>query len=169
MCSRPAFDAAPKFLPLVRTFCGTLAGLVGGSVVMAWSAHAQPSASPTPATGTAAWSLTLGSTGGPPPARPKLPSVDALATPPDAATVPEPDAAFRAISSEVAGIFAKCKDAVVRIQAVDSYGMHAGTGFFIDPTGTVYTQYSVAGPLVESDGRIRRQEIPRPLRAGRSA
>ena len=65
-------------------------------------------------------------------------------TPAEAVT-PEPGAAFRALSGEVAEIFAKCKDAVVRIQAVDSYGMHAGTGFFIDPSGTIYTHYSVAG------------------------
>ena len=52
---------------------------------------------------------------------------------------------FQAISGEVAGIFAKCKDAVVRIQAVDCYGMTAGTGFFIDPNGTIYTNYSVVG------------------------
>ena len=52
---------------------------------------------------------------------------------------------FRAISGEVSSVFAKCKDAVVRIQAVDCYGTHAGTGFFIDPAGTIYTHYSVAG------------------------
>jgi S1-C subfamily serine protease len=54
-------------------------------------------------------------------------------------------AVFESISREVGGIFAKCKDAVVRIQGCDRYGPHAGTGFFIDPAGTIYTHYGVAG------------------------
>ncbi len=54
-------------------------------------------------------------------------------------------AIFESISREVGGIFAKCKDAVVRIQGNDGYGPHAGTGFFIDPAGTIYTHYAVAG------------------------
>ena len=52
---------------------------------------------------------------------------------------------FKAISGEVEAIFSKCKDAVVQIEATDLYGLHEGTGFFIDPAGTIYTQYSVAG------------------------
>jgi serine protease Do len=52
---------------------------------------------------------------------------------------------FQAISGEVSSIFSKCKDAVVRVEATDLYGVHEGTGFFIDPAGTIYTQYSVAG------------------------
>ena len=52
---------------------------------------------------------------------------------------------FQAISGEVEAIFSKCKDAVVRIEATDVCGVHEGTGFFIDPAGTIYTQYSVAG------------------------
>ena len=53
--------------------------------------------------------------------------------------------AFTAISGEVQAIFDKCKGAVIRIEAMDAYGPHAGTGFFIDPAGTIYTHYSVAG------------------------
>ncbi len=45
----------------------------------------------------------------------------------------------------MAAIFDKCKGAVVRIQAMDAYGSHVGTGFFIDPNGTIYTHYSVGG------------------------
>ena len=52
---------------------------------------------------------------------------------------------FKAVSGEVEAIFSKCKDAVVQIEATDLYGLHEGTGFFIDPTGTIYTHYSVAG------------------------
>ena len=66
--------------------------------------------------------------------------------PPPAGDGRSSDAAvFESISREVGGIFAKCKDAVVRIQGCDRYGPHAGTGFFIDPAGTVYTEYAVAG------------------------
>ncbi len=82
-------------------------------------------------------------------------------SPPAAAASPVPDTAataahreveaghdaavFESISQEVAAIFAKTKDAVVRIQATDSYGPHSGTGFLIDPAGTIYTHYAVAG------------------------
>ena len=52
---------------------------------------------------------------------------------------------LQSISGEVAAIFAKCKGAVVRIQATDAYGSHTGTGFFIDPNGTIYTHYAVGG------------------------
>lgn len=45
----------------------------------------------------------------------------------------------------MAAIFDKCKGAVVRIRATDAYGSHVGTGFFIDPNGTIYTHYSVGG------------------------
>ena len=72
-------------------------------------------------------------------------SASVIAPAPAATASPEPGEVFQAISGEVSNIFAKCKDAVVRIQAVDSMGTHAGTGFFIDPTGTIYTHYSVAG------------------------
>ena len=37
------------------------------------------------------------------------------------------------------------KDAVVRIEATDPLRPAGGTGFFIDPSGTIYTSFSVAG------------------------
>ena len=52
---------------------------------------------------------------------------------------------FKAISGEVESIFSKCKDAVVRVEGTDLFGPTEGTGLFIDPAGTIYTQYSVAG------------------------
>ena len=52
---------------------------------------------------------------------------------------------FKAIAEEVDAIFTKAKEAVVKIEATDVYGPHEGTGFFIDPAGTIYTHYSVAG------------------------
>jgi serine protease Do len=50
-----------------------------------------------------------------------------------------------AISREVKAIFERCSKAVVKIHAVDEHSELSGTGFFIDPTGTIYTSYSVGG------------------------
>ncbi|MBS0658624.1 MAG: trypsin-like peptidase domain-containing protein [Verrucomicrobia bacterium] len=49
------------------------------------------------------------------------------------------------ISEEVAGIFAKAHPAVVRITADDEHGQLCGTGFLVNPNGTIFTTYSVAG------------------------
>ena len=65
--------------------------------------------------------------------------------------------AFQAISREVQTIFNKSRGAVVRVEATDAFGPRGGTGFFIDPAGTIYTNYSVAGRswnlLVEFAGK----------------
>ncbi|MEO5754741.1 MAG: S1C family serine protease [Chthoniobacterales bacterium] len=50
-----------------------------------------------------------------------------------------------AISREVKAIFERCGSAVVKIHAVDEHSELSGTGFFVDPTGTIYTSYSVGG------------------------
>lgn len=50
-----------------------------------------------------------------------------------------------AISREVKAIFERCGKAIVKIHAVDEHSELSGTGFFIDPTGTIYTSYSVGG------------------------
>nr|MBA3651561.1 serine protease [Chthoniobacterales bacterium] len=50
-----------------------------------------------------------------------------------------------AISREVKAIFERCGNAVVKIHAVDEHSELSGTGFFVDPTGTIYTSYSVGG------------------------
>ena len=77
-------------------------------------------------------------------------------TPDIPANSPAPSA-FTQLGSEVAAIFAKSKDAVVRIKATDPFGTCAGTGFFIDPSGTIYTHFSVVGHssnvLVEFAGK----------------
>ena len=49
------------------------------------------------------------------------------------------------ISAEVKKVFDQAKNAVVRIQAEDEHGRLAGTGFFIDPSGTIFTAYEVGG------------------------
>src|SRR6478672_12872322 len=52
---------------------------------------------------------------------------------------------LNSIASEVKRIFDSAKTAVVRIQAEDEHGRLAGTGFFIDPAGTIMTAYAVGG------------------------
>src|SRR6266702_3854322 len=57
---------------------------------------------------------------------------------------PGPDSATT-ISREVKDVFERCAKAVVKIEATDQHGELSGTGFFVDPTGTLYTAYSVGG------------------------
>ena len=62
-----------------------------------------------------------------------------------------------AISREVKALFERCGNAVVKIHAVDEHSELSGTGFFVDPTGTIYTSYSVGGEAnnftVQFDGK----------------
>ena len=48
-------------------------------------------------------------------------------------------------SQQVREIFARAAKAVVKIHGVDEHSEICGTGFFIDPTGTLYTAYTVGG------------------------
>src|SRR6476659_9653517 len=50
-----------------------------------------------------------------------------------------------AISQHAKDIFARAAKAVVKIHGVDEHSEICGTGFFIDPTGTLYTAYTVGG------------------------
>src|ERR1044072_859790 len=50
-----------------------------------------------------------------------------------------------AVSNQVKDIFARASKAVVKIHGVDEHSEICGTGFFIDPTGTLYTAYTVGG------------------------
>jgi serine protease Do len=49
------------------------------------------------------------------------------------------------ISQEVKEVFSQSSLAVVKIHGRDDHSDIYGTGFFIDPTGTLYTAYSVGG------------------------
>ncbi len=42
-------------------------------------------------------------------------------------------------------VYERSKDAVVRIEAQDDHGRLSGSGFFVDPSGTIYTAYEVGG------------------------
>jgi serine protease Do len=75
------------------------------------------------------------------------------------------------ISREVKQIFERSARAVVKIHAVDKHGQLSGTGFFIDPAGTLYTSYSVGGEAdnftVEIDGKkIPARQVLADLRSG---
>src|SRR2546423_6047853 len=60
------------------------------------------------------------------------------------AAQPGPESATT-ISREVKDVFERASKAVVKIEATDQHGELSGTGFFVDPTGTLYTAYSVGG------------------------
>lgn len=49
------------------------------------------------------------------------------------------------ISREVKDVFERASRAVVKIKAIDQHSEICGTGFFVDPTGTLYTSYTVGG------------------------
>src|SRR4051794_20132962 len=73
------------------------------------------------------------------------------------APVQAPESSTASISREVREIFEKSGKAVVKIHGFDEHGELSGTGFFIDPAGTIYTAYSVAGATenltVEFEGK----------------
>jgi S1-C subfamily serine protease len=75
------------------------------------------------------------------------------------------------ISREVKEIFDRAAKAVVKIRAVDQHGKISGTGFFVDPAGTLYTAYSVGADAdnftVELDGKeIPAHQVMTDLRSG---
>ncbi len=76
----------------------------------------------------------------------------AKATPaPAASAAPSAQAAPAApmtVNQEVRDIFDRYRRSVVKVHAQDEHSDIYGTGFFIDPTGTLYTAYSVAGDAV---------------------
>jgi serine protease Do len=61
------------------------------------------------------------------------------------------------ISHQVRDVFERAARAIVKIHGVDEHSEICGTGFFIDPTGTLYTAYTVGGEAgnftVEFDGK----------------
>jgi serine protease Do len=75
------------------------------------------------------------------------------------------------LSREVKALFDRCAKAVVKIHGVDEHSDFSGTGFFIDPTGTIYTAYSVAGDgtdfSVEASGKkMRARQLVADVRSG---
>ena len=75
------------------------------------------------------------------------------------------------ISREVKDVFERASRAVVKIHGLDEHSEIVGTGFFVDPTGTIYTSYSVGGEgenfTVEYDGRkCPARQVVADLRSG---
>ncbi len=73
---------------------------------------------------------------------------------------PQPPDATSTISREVKEVFERSAKAVVKIRAMDEHGKLFGTGFFIDPTGTLYTAYSVAGDADDFTVEFNGKEVP---------
>jgi S1-C subfamily serine protease len=65
-----------------------------------------------------------------------------------------------AIANEVRAIFERCAKAVVKIRASDQHGDLSGTGFFVDPTGTIYTSYSVGGDATNFTVEMEGKKLP---------
>jgi serine protease Do len=78
-------------------------------------------------------------------------------TTPASAPTQSPESSSSSISREVKEIFEKSGKAVVKIRGTDQHGDLSGTGFFIDPAGTIYTAFSVGGDTenltVDFDGK----------------
>src|SRR5246127_2221306 len=64
------------------------------------------------------------------------------------------------LSREVKDVFERCAKAVVKIEATDQHGDLSGTGFFVDPTGTLYTAYSVGGEAENIQVEFKGKKYP---------
>lgn len=74
-------------------------------------------------------------------------------------------------SQHVREVFARAAKAVVKIHGVDEHSEICGTGFFVDPTGTIYTAYTVGGEAgnftVEfGDRKIPARQLVADIRSG---
>jgi S1-C subfamily serine protease len=77
---------------------------------------------------------------------------------PTPALTATPVSSTSSISREVKEVFDKSGKAVVKIRGTDQHGDLSGTGFFIDPAGTLYTAFSVGGDTenltIEFEGKV---------------
>lgn len=64
------------------------------------------------------------------------------------------------LSREVKDVFNRAAKAVVKIRGRDKHGRLAGTGFFIDPAGTLYTAFSVAAGAEDLTVEIDGKQVP---------
>jgi serine protease Do len=64
------------------------------------------------------------------------------------------------LSREVKDVFEHCAKAIVKIEATDQHGQLSGTGFFVDPTGTLYTAYSVGGEAENITVQFKGKKYP---------
>jgi S1-C subfamily serine protease len=86
-----------------------------------------------------------------------FPTEEAFTNRPTPEPTRAPESSTTSISREVKDVFDKAAKAVVKIRGTDQHGDLSGTGFFIDPAGTLYTAFSVGGDTenlsVEVDGK----------------
>src|SRR3954464_5991035 len=73
---------------------------------------------------------------------------------------PTPANVFDLLQKQVQQEMEKCHDAVVRIESTDQHGKVAGTGFFIDPNGLLYTSFTVAGESKDIVARWDSHQYP---------
>ena len=64
------------------------------------------------------------------------------------------------ISREVRDVFERASKAVVKIRGVDEHSEIFGTGFFVDPTGTLYTSYTVGGEAANLTVEFKGKKYP---------
>ena len=64
------------------------------------------------------------------------------------------------LSQQVKDIFVRAAKAVVKIHGIDEHSPICGTGFFIDPTGTVYTAYDVGGEAEDFTIQFQGKKYP---------
>jgi serine protease Do len=81
------------------------------------------------------------------------------------------DQSASAISHQVRDIFERAAKAVVKIHGVDKHSEICGTGFFVDPTGTIYTAYTVGGEASNftiefGDKKIAARQLVADIRSG---
>ncbi len=91
--------------------------------------------------------------------------------PPEAAPLPTPRGFAQALAEEVRTVFQRTREAVVKIHATDKNGELCGTGFFIDPNGTILTSYSVGGDsreivVFQGQAKHRARRLIADLRSG---
>ena len=80
---------------------------------------------------------------------------------PAGAAIPAPQQqSADSLSREVKEVFAKSAKAVVKIRGRDKHGKLVGTGFFVDPTGTLYTAFSVGADAQDITVEIDGKELP---------
>lgn len=64
------------------------------------------------------------------------------------------------LSREVKEVFQRSARAVVKIRGTDKHGRLSGTGFFIDPAGTIFTAFSVGADVQDLTVELDGKEIP---------
>lgn len=72
----------------------------------------------------------------------------------------QPITTATSISQEVKGVFERGGASVVKIRGFDEHSEIRGTGFFIDPTGTLYTSYTVGGEADNFTVEFNGKEYP---------